>query len=83
MIDCHEAMRRLWEYLDDTVTVADRSLVEQHLARCRRCCGELDFAVELRRLLADSRYDDLPDDVRQRLTATLEDLADESGGPGR
>ena len=77
MIDCHEAMRQLWEYLDGTVTAADRGLVEQHLARCRRCCGELDFAVELRRLLAESRCDDLPDDVRHRLTATLEDLADE------
>ena len=77
MIDCHEAMRRLWEYLDGTVTTTDRSLVEQHLARCQRCCGELDFAVELRRMLADSRTEGLPDDVRQRLTATLEDLADE------
>jgi anti-sigma factor (TIGR02949 family) len=77
MIDCHEAMRRLWEYLDSTDTAADRCLVEQHLARCRRCCGEMEFAIELRQLLADSRYDDLPDDVRHRLTATLEELADE------
>jgi mycothiol system anti-sigma-R factor len=77
MIDCHEAMNRLWEYLDNTATAVDRSVVEQHLATCRRCCGEMAFAVELRQLLADSRYDDLPDDVRQRLTATLEELADE------
>jgi len=77
MIDCHEAMRRLWEYLDGTATNADRGAVERHLARCRRCCGELDFAIELRRLLADSRSEDLPDDVRHRLTAALEDLTDD------
>jgi anti-sigma factor (TIGR02949 family) len=77
MIDCAEAMRQLWEYLDGTVCTADREQVDAHLARCRRCCGELEFAVELRRLLADSRTDDLPEDVRHRLTATLEDLTDE------
>lgn len=74
MIDCHEAMRRLWEYLDDTVGSADRSLIDEHLARCRRCCGELEFAVELRRLLANSCNDGLPDEVRHRLNQTLEDL---------
>ena len=77
MIDCQDALRQLWEYLDGTVTAADRGLVEAHLARCRRCCGELDFAVELRRLLAESRSCDLSEDVRHRLTATLEDLTDE------
>jgi mycothiol system anti-sigma-R factor len=77
MIDCHEAMRRLWEYLDNAATATDRCLVEQHLARCRRCCGEMDFALELRRMLAESRSDDLPEDVRDRLTAILEELSDE------
>ena len=74
MIGCSEAMRQLWEYLDATVDAADRALVDEHLARCRRCCGELEFAVELRRLLADTRREDLPDDVLRRLNETLEDL---------
>ena len=74
MIDCYEAMRRLWDYLDGGVNATDHTLVEEHLARCRRCCGERDFAIELRRMLACSRSDDLPDDVRRRLNETLEDL---------
>jgi mycothiol system anti-sigma-R factor len=74
MIGCSEAIRQLWEYLDATVDAADRALVEEHLARCRRCCGELEFAVELRRLLANSGREDLPDDVLHRLNQTLEDL---------
>jgi anti-sigma factor (TIGR02949 family) len=74
MIDCFEAMRQLWDYLDGSTGPSDRTLVEEHLARCRRCCGERDFAIELRRMLADSRSDDLPDDVRRRLNDTLEDL---------
>jgi mycothiol system anti-sigma-R factor len=74
MIDCHKVMRQLWEYLDNTVDETDRTLLQEHLVRCRRCCGELEFAVELRRLLADSRSEDMPDDIRQRLNETLEDL---------
>ena len=74
MIGCDEAMRQLWEYLDATVDTADRALVDEHLDRCRRCCGELEFAVELRRLLAQSCRADLPEDVLYRLNETLEDL---------
>jgi mycothiol system anti-sigma-R factor len=74
MMHCDEAMERLWEYLDGSADPVDRAGVDEHLARCLRCCGELEFAVELRRLLAGCRHDDLPEDVKRRLTETLEDL---------
>jgi anti-sigma factor RsiW len=65
---------QMWEYLDGTVDEADRALVEEHLSRCRRCCGELEFARELRRVLAKSASVDLPADVLRRLNQTLEEL---------
>jgi mycothiol system anti-sigma-R factor len=74
MISCHEAVERLWEYLDSTVDEADRVLVEEHLTLCRRCCGELDFAVELRQLLSRPATNAVPADVLQRLQRTLEEL---------
>jgi len=74
MIGCTEAIRQLWEYLDDTVDADDRVLVEEHLARCRTCCGELEFAKELRRMLSRRSSDDLPADVLQRLSLTIEEL---------
>jgi len=74
MITCHEAAERLWEYLDSTVGEADRVLIEEHLARCRRCCGELDFAVELRQLLSRPANTAIPTDVLRRLQQTLEEL---------
>jgi anti-sigma factor RsiW len=67
-------VRRLWEYIDGTLDAADRDVIEEHVARCRRCCGELEFAQELRGLLARSARDDMPADVFQRLNQTLEDL---------
>jgi anti-sigma factor (TIGR02949 family) len=74
VISCADAVRQLWEYLDGTVDDAERELIDEHLVRCRRCCGELEFARELRRTLADAAHDDVPDDVLRRLNQTLEEL---------
>lgn len=74
MITCAEAVRQLWSYLDGTVDEVQRQLVEEHLAFCRRCCGELEFAEELRAFLARHADDDVPADVQRRLVATLEEL---------
>jgi hypothetical protein len=48
--------------------------VEEHLDVCRRCCGELEFAEELRGFLARHAGEDLPPDVHARLGATLDEL---------
>jgi anti-sigma factor (TIGR02949 family) len=76
MITCAEAVRQLWEYLDGVVEEADREAIEEHLSFCRRCCGALDFAEELRRFLARPDEPALPADVKARLLATLTDLGD-------
>lgn len=52
MITCAEAVRQLWAYLDRELSGEDRAQVEEHLAFCRTCCGEVEFAQELQRFLA-------------------------------
>jgi anti-sigma factor (TIGR02949 family) len=74
MISCSDATRRLWEYLDATVDATTRDAIEEHLNLCRRCCGELEFARELRRFLAEAASEDIPEDVLRRLNDTLEEL---------
>ena len=74
MITCSQATRQLWEYLDATADEATREAIEEHLARCRVCCGELEFAGELRRFLASSAGDQVPDGVLRRFNETLEEL---------
>ncbi|MBD0328935.1 MAG: zf-HC2 domain-containing protein [Thermoleophilia bacterium] len=77
MITCAEAVRQLWEYLDGLVDESQREQIEEHLAFCRRCCGELEFAEELRGFLATHAREELPPAVRERLTATLDELEPE------
>jgi mycothiol system anti-sigma-R factor len=75
MITCAEAVRQLWDYLDGIVDETQREAIEEHLSFCRRCCGEVEFAEELRRFLAGrAGEEELPGDVRTRLLATLEEL---------
>jgi anti-sigma factor (TIGR02949 family) len=73
-IPCSEAVRRLWEYLDSTLSTEHREKVDEHLAFCRRCCGELEFAKELQAFLASQAAEDIPPDVRGRLERFMHEL---------
>jgi len=74
MITCAEAVERLWAYLDGALTPEDKAALEEHLAFCRVCCGEIEFARELRGFLQRSATEELPEEVRLRLVATLDEL---------
>jgi mycothiol system anti-sigma-R factor len=74
MITCSDAVRQLWDYLDDAVDEADRQAIEEHLDVCKRCCGEVEFAHELRSFLATHAFEDLPSDTKSRLTSFLEQI---------
>jgi mycothiol system anti-sigma-R factor len=74
IVSCSEAVRQLWAYLDRTLPAADRADVDAHLARCRTCCGELEFARELQGFIASHASDDVPDDVRRRLERFVSEL---------
>ena len=74
MISCSQAVKQLWEYLEDAVEGPQRTALEEHLGACRRCCGELEFAEVLRSFLWAHASDDLPDEVRERLQTHLDAL---------
>jgi anti-sigma factor (TIGR02949 family) len=74
MISCDEAVRQLWDYLDRALSPAEFEAVEDHLAFCRRCCGEAEFARELRQFLASHDAGEVPPDVRDRLERFVEGL---------
>ena len=73
-ITCSEAVRQLWDYLDHSISAEDHEKVEKHLSFCRTCCGELEFAKELRGFLASGVAQELPSDVRARLERFVQDL---------
>ena len=77
MISCQEAVRRLWSYLDHDLDGSEQQRVESHLALCRRCCGEAEFASALQQLLRSSAGPALPLDVESHLVDFLHTLEQE------
>jgi anti-sigma factor (TIGR02949 family) len=73
-IPCSEAVRQLWDYLDHAIAPEDQEKVEKHLSFCRRCCGELEFAKEMRAFLASSTVEEIPPHVKERLERFVEGL---------
>ena len=71
-ISCADAMRRLWEYLDEALPEADEEVVRQHLAECAGCRAHERFERRLLAEIAAIRYEhgDLPA-LRDRIAAAL------------
>jgi anti-sigma factor (TIGR02949 family) len=74
MITCAEAVHQLWAYVEDELTASDRERITEHLDVCRKCCGEVEFAGELRKFLGTGAEIRLPADVRTRMESFLDGL---------
>ena len=73
-IRCREAVERLWGYLDGELDETAHGSMEEHLAYCLRCCGELAFAREVREVLRARGTGDLPMGPLERLGAFIDGL---------
>lgn len=74
MLSCKDAVRQLWEYLDGSVAEEDRNAIEAHLSVCKRCCGEVEFAEELRGFLDRNGREEMEQETHSRLITFLEQI---------
>jgi anti-sigma factor (TIGR02949 family) len=82
MIDCREAVRRMWAYLDHELAAQPVTEFEAHLETCQRCCGELEFNRHLREMVVDDeRAPMMPPDLRSRIEVLLAGDEDTTGQP--
>jgi mycothiol system anti-sigma-R factor len=78
MIDCREAVRRMWSYLDRALEPTPLGELEAHLDTCTRCCGELEFSRHLREMVATREGTPaIPADVQARIDHLLKGAVDE------
>jgi mycothiol system anti-sigma-R factor len=71
MIDCPEAVRRMWAYIDHALERGPTEEFETHLEACQRCCGELEFSRHLKEKVASAGSEALPDPLRGRIESLL------------
>lgn len=81
MIDCREAVARMWAYLSQGLETHDAGALEEHLGVCQRCCGELEFSRQLREKVAGTGVRPIPPAVRGRLDELLADADAATGEP--
>jgi mycothiol system anti-sigma-R factor len=72
-VDCNEAVRQLYHYLDGELTDERRQQIAVHLDRCGPCAGATDFEAELRVVIASRCRDHVP----EALIARIADAIDE------
>lgn len=72
-IDCHTAVQRLWDYLDEELTPERMQEVRFHLERCARCLPHHDYARVFLAALASAREAEppAPETLRRRVMENL------------
>jgi anti-sigma factor (TIGR02949 family) len=66
-IDCEEALRRLFEYLDAELHGDSHREMEQHLERCRSCFSRLEFEKQLKAYTKKLGREEIPPELELRI----------------
>jgi anti-sigma factor (TIGR02949 family) len=72
VIDCEEALRRLFEYLDAELHGESQREMAQHLERCRSCFSRVEFEKRLKAYTAELLQEPVPPDVERRIRTLLD-----------
>jgi mycothiol system anti-sigma-R factor len=70
-VDCQQAVRELYYYLDGELTEERRVEIKVHLDMCQPCGTAVDFEAELRQVIAQRCRDHVPDALIARVAAAL------------
>ena len=72
VIDCEEALRRLFEYIDAELHDERHREMEQHLERCRSCFSRVEFEKRLKAYTAELGREPLPPELGLRIRKVLD-----------
>jgi mycothiol system anti-sigma-R factor len=73
-IDCREALRQLYRYIDQEMALEELVHMRDHLDSCPDCHYEMVAAQSLRKLLRRSCVDPAPADLRARVAGRIAEL---------
>lgn len=84
-VDCDEAIRQLYHYLDGELTTERRQRIAVHLDECGWCGDAAGFEAELRVVIASHCRDRVPEALRARVAAAIKEearrISDPAGRP--
>jgi anti-sigma factor (TIGR02949 family) len=71
-IECEQALRQIFEYIDHELGAAERTAMEHHLHTCHSCYSRMEFERRLKAKLGGLKKDDADPAVRERIKKVLE-----------
>jgi mycothiol system anti-sigma-R factor len=72
IIDCEEALRHLFDYMDAELADEQRREMENHLEQCRSCYSRIEFERRLKSHLAELGRADVPPALAQRVRSLID-----------
>ena len=66
-INCEEALRHLFEYLDKALEDDMQHQMEQHMSNCRSCFSRLEFEQSLKAHVHRAGSDSAPASLRSKI----------------
>lgn len=81
-VDCDEAVRQLFVYLDGELTEERRREISVHLDDCAPCARAAGFEAELRAVIASRCKERVPQSLVDRIAAALAEEVAREGSAG-
>ena len=73
-IDCEEALKRLFEYIDQELNAHKHEEMEDHLSKCRSCYSRLEFEKRLKQHLQGAAKQKAPDELQGKIKNLIRKL---------
>ena len=70
-MNCQEALPRLYEFIDNELSLEEVQAIQDHLNGCDSCTYELKVRAKLKQIVSETCFDPAPADLRQRVAARL------------
>jgi len=71
-IECEQALRQIFEYVDHELGEAERATMERHLHTCQSCYSRAEFEARLKVKLRELKKDDPDATVCERVKSLLD-----------
>jgi len=73
-IDCEEALKRLFEFIDHELHGHRHEEMEDHLSRCRSCYSRLEFEKKLHYHLKSAVERKAPQELQSKIKSLIRKL---------
>jgi anti-sigma factor (TIGR02949 family) len=71
-IDCEQALRKLFDFLDHELEDDERDAMQRHISTCRSCYSRANFERRLKDKLIQLRHGEPEHDANERIKRLLQ-----------